>query len=114
MKTLDITKPVQTRDGKPARIVSTKLGKTYPLGAIITYSNGDEVFNTYEIGGMQHANGVHSVNDLINVPEKFIRWVNFNKSGTVTSYVNRQSADYCARDDRLACIKVEFEEGQGV
>lgn len=114
MKNLDITKPVQTRDGKPARIVSTKLGDTYPLGVIATYPDGKEVFYTCVINGKYNAISSYSVLDLINVPEKRAVWLNIYENNFVIMHTNKESCDSLASPGRIACIEVEFEVGQGL
>lgn len=68
--TFDPTKPVQTRDGRPARIIATGLLQTQPILAVITYTAGErsEVFNkdgSY-LFVSDNCNGM----DLINIPRK--------------------------------------------
>ena len=79
MKTFDPTKPVQLRDGTPARIVSTNLGgdnSRYPIGAIITRDSGD-YFDVFAAGGTEdfYSSG-GTPSDLVNIPETVTDFIN--------------------------------------
>jgi len=53
--------------------------------------------------------------DVENVPEKITRWVNFYKNGRDGGvHPTKVDADRCATANRIACIRVEFEEGEGL
>ena len=51
--------------------------------------------------------------DVENVPEKLVMWVNFYK-GTAYGYKTRETADGAAGSDRKSCIRVECDEGEGL
>lgn len=70
MKEFDPTKPVQTRSGRPARIVSTKGPKAYPLIVVITRFDGSESVVYRTIKGLTYDAGMPLANDLVNVPNK--------------------------------------------
>lgn len=65
---IDFTKPVQTRDGKPVRILCTDRKGDLPVIGLLTLSDGREMVQSWHQNGML-CNG-HSVNDLINVPQR--------------------------------------------
>ena len=68
--TFDPTKPVQTRDGRKARIVATGLvGATYPIVAIVTEEDGDEASDNYLDTGQAYLHAYPHNDDLINIPE---------------------------------------------
>ena len=71
---IDWTKPVQTRDGRPVRILCTDgPSPTHPVVAII-----DNCYvNTLPLHGCVSTQ-VHeeTAADLVNVPEETVRWVN--------------------------------------
>src|SRR6478609_6396521 len=72
MCNFDVTKPVQTRDGRKARIVCTnfKNGK-YPIIALITLEDrGEEEIYRYTASGNYYHEDVNNGNDLINIPEE--------------------------------------------
>ena len=48
--------------------------------------------------------------DIENVPEKLVRWVNVYPD----AHPSKKDADHCAAADRIACIRIEFEEGEGL
>ena len=71
---IDLTKPVQTRSGLPARIASTKRVGRFPVLAIIEYLDGHEVDHKYTMGGsFMSFPGEHEM-DLVNVPEKRVTY----------------------------------------
>ena len=53
--------------------------------------------------------------DVENTPEKITRWVNFYKNGRDGGvHPTKVDADRCATANRIACIGVEFEPGEGL
>ena len=122
--TFDPEKPVQTRNGRKARIICTDL-KEYAHGdtvmALIEQDDGSEDWTTYRSSG-RYVDGMEDSQDLINIPEK--RWVNVNKyrsnlnpraNGLAAGgvYSSRASADENATYEyRIACL--EFTEGDGL
>lgn len=101
MKPFDPTKPVQLEDGTPARIVCADRKGGCPIVALI---GEQERVLTFEYDGSS------PYGTLVNVPEKHVRWVNIYPSAQET----REGADAQAHTDRIACIRVEFEEGEGL
>lgn len=65
----DPSKPVQTRDGRAARIVATdRKSNHYPIVAFV--ESGDEEYcHTYTTDGRYHFVGEESPSDLVNLPE---------------------------------------------
>jgi hypothetical protein len=61
-------KPVQTRDGRKARIIATDAKGAYPIIALI-YVAGDESVRSYCSDGRRWIDE-DSDDDLINVPER--------------------------------------------
>jgi len=47
-------------------------------------------------------------------PEKQTRWVNIYAHGLATHVATKALADDVSSLQRIACIKVEFEEGEGL
>lgn len=73
----DLTKPVQTRDGRAARIVSTALNSTrFKVGAIVTCSDNSEIYETYGTEGQYEWNVGEQAMDLINVPQTTTTYFN--------------------------------------
>lgn len=67
---LDLTKPVQTRDGRPVRILCTDAGKIKPVVGLIKTPTGDMVFSWSPSGRRYTIVKTGHRTDLINVPEK--------------------------------------------
>lgn len=96
-------KPVCTRDGRKARIISCSLrNKNFPIAAIVE----DEEENVYQF----EANGVcdeHDENlDLMMLPEKRRGWINVNKD--VGLFKSKEEAERNRAEDYVP-VMVEFE-----
>ena len=52
--------------------------------------------------------------DVENVPEKLVRWVNLYEGGACAAHITHELADQNAGIGRIACIRIEFEEGEGL
>jgi hypothetical protein len=110
--TFDPNKPVQTRDGRPARIVCTDKKSEHPIVALIIEKDGFEAVRSYLENGSYDGVTKDGRLDLINVPEKIVRYLNAYPSGESYSYKSRKEADVGATSFRMACFRVEFTEGQ--
>jgi len=56
-----------------------------------------------------------TVFDLFMAPVKYTIWINIYPGAYVNGeYASKDDADKAAFKDRIACIKVEFEEGEGL
>jgi hypothetical protein len=118
----DPSKPVRTSDGKPARIICTDAREAgfmdYPIIALVADEKGEEWINHFESDG----SAIGKRNRLVNIPERIEGWVNVYREGhnhpaVRTSCIihDRKRADSAARgQNRIACIKVSFEEGEGL
>lgn len=72
-KPLDLTKPVQLRDGTPATLLPNRLRGDYPL-VVITHQLDHDIIQRHSIDG-GHWSSVGSPKfDLINVPEPSREW----------------------------------------
>jgi hypothetical protein len=83
----DPSKPVQTRDGRKARIICTDRICDMPILALVPTQHGKE----FECVWQYKADGTTGVNsdiDLINIPEvkKEYRLVTLHGTNTVTKY----------------------------
>ena len=108
-------KPVCTRDGRKARIVSSSLkNKNFPIIAIVD-CDGEENVYQYDINGVcdEHDENL----DLMMVPEKKEGWVNVYKGidGVTFSKYPYTSKDEAIKEadilfGRIDTIKVSWEE----
>lgn len=72
---IDWTKPIQTRDGRKARLLATdfKCRDGSPYAVLIThYDSSGEAFYRFRENGI-YWTGEGDYNDIINVPEKRVR-----------------------------------------
>lgn len=108
----DPSKPVRTRDGRPARIICTDLRHPrFSIVALAQRHDGTEDFLLCTADGSISL-PCPSENDLVNVHEKDIGWVNIYAHGSSHLHRSRTDADKYASPSRIACIRIEYEEGQ--
>ena len=108
-KTFDPTKPVQTRDGRKARILATDLcgknGETIAAAIHRVDFQGCEILSAFFDDGSS-SRGPRS-DDLVNVPERVTKWCNIYGP---RYYGSRIDADKCAITGRVAVAELIFEE----
>lgn len=115
-KPFDPSKPVQTRDGRKARIIAADIfGRPHALVALVNNGKMEETLTYFTDG--RYYSSEDSPLDLVNIPEKVERWINVNRSlatptGTSVGgiYFTEAEANRLAQLNRIACIKVEWEE----
>jgi len=112
----DPTKPVQARNGRKAEILKHDINNdVYKIAAVVTDRDGTQELESYDINGYYNPERGESISDLINIPEKIVRYVNMNKNerGIVgAAYETKRRADNNSTSYRIACIRIEFEDGQ--
>lgn len=79
-KTFDPTKPVQTRDGRKARILATDLSGSYSIAAVITEDNGEIFLERFASDGRELF-AEETPLDLVNVPERTERFFAISEHG---------------------------------
>lgn len=119
-KPFDPTKPVQTRDGRKARIVCTDATQSdYPIVALIDSVFGEVPYAFRKDGTRFPKEDLDMTEiDLINIPVKKEGWVNVYAPGFQDFYVGwcshayrtKDQADKEAQPDRLDCVRIEWEE----
>ena len=105
-KMTDFTKPVQTRSGLPVTIITTEGRGYYPIVGYIGDCTHPDAWP--KDGISKHG----YYDDLINVPEKRVMYANMNFNHCSYLYSSRKVADANAAPQRIACIRVEYLEGQ--
>lgn len=74
MAKLDLTKPVQTRNGLPVRILATDVRSICPVVGIVSYPDFDSI-ETWTLDGKFAPDGNDEYElDLVNVPEEVKRY----------------------------------------
>jgi hypothetical protein len=116
---IDFSKPIQTRHGKPARIVCRDLKGSYAVVAIV--DNGEEEIPfRYTSEGLFFNRDMPHDYDLVNVKHRIKRsvWINlYHRNGmTGVTHDTKEQADEGSMGSRIACVEVliDCEEGQGL
>jgi len=120
--TFNPTKPIQTRDGKPARILCIDARGDLPIVALVGAPGESEYVQRYTADGCAYLGqrGTPSSRlDLINVPEKRVLhvWVNVHSDeDVVIGYSSVDLAEQWARRDRVSCVYIvhEYTVGEGM
>lgn len=117
MKPFDLEKalagdPVVTRDGK--KVTEIIHLKTVPPSRSIIFVFDGRAHETGEDGRFYFGMNTESVNDLFMAPKivKKEGWINIYKdsyTGT-TIYPSKLEADFFQDQERVACIKIVWEE----
>lgn len=113
--TFDPTKPVQTRDGRKARIICTDAkNKLYPVVALILWPDGEEEIETYTLEGRSCVGHERDrINDLINVPETKSWWMNAYPEGPGMPRASRElSAQEGRAFERVGIIELRMCDGK--
>jgi 3-methyladenine DNA glycosylase Mpg len=108
--TLDFTKPIQTRDGKPVEIITTNARGAKPVKGYIGKSEILDAWNKDGIFG-----SMPSDFDLVNGPEQVTIYLNVYKHENgfdVYGHKNIDKAKLDASSGLYARVKVTFMERQ--
>ncbi len=126
-KAFDPTKPVQTRDGRKARILCTDFKDVWPIVAAVTTNTDIEVIRYYREGGLVARNcgpmsamsaltdSLLDPDDLINIPERTSLWFNLYEPDLICG--GYQSKDICNlrnKASRLTVLEIVYEDGKPV
>ena len=111
--TIDWTKPLQTRDGRKARVVATDIATKdeYTHAALVMDEDGDESLETYTKEGLWWVSGGLQDKDLVNAPEKRSVWINAYDNGKLGyEFSSREEADATNKDigRRTGILQVVF------
>jgi hypothetical protein len=119
--TFDPTKPVQTRDGRKARIICVdRENSKYPIIALVKRQCGNsaEAVETYKKDGSYYmedgpyfTEGSKAM-DLINIPERRIMWTNVYTLYADSNYPTREEADKHAGANRIGVLKITCENDE--
>lgn len=120
-KPFDPTKPVMQRDGGDARIIcaNRKSDIGYTIIALIPTIAGIENTRVLLASGQYYSHRTSGL-DLINVPVKRKAWFNIQPCNNIIGftiggkYKTHDEANENAQPTRVACIPIEFEEGEGL
>ncbi len=105
MLPLDLSKPLQTKDGHPVEFVGVSKNPKVPYPVAVVLLDDIE---TYTLDGAYCKERNMSA-DIINVPEKIVRWVNVYEE---TGWPTQQAACNASHNGCIARIRIEFTRGQ--
>jgi hypothetical protein len=106
---IDLTKPLQTRDGNPVELLATNARGRFPL---IGYIGACEGRYTWLENGRYTELDEESEHDLMNVPQVKHMYVNVYPT-TCYGYPTKTEATGVAHHpSRVACVRLEYTEGQ--
>ena len=107
-----IGKIYKTRDGSDAIIYAIHPNQKYAVHGAI-YEDDEWDAETWQLNGQYHLANTNSYSDLMP-PEPTTNegWVNVYGNRRGSLYPTREFADAVTRADRIACIRVEWREGQ--
>lgn len=108
---IDIRKTYKTRSGLPVEIVTTR-ARGSPEWPVMGYVSDWKQFSFWSPDGLFDVNGVYSNLDLVEVAPKRVLWLNVYPDGISVAHDSREDADEGSAENRIARLKVEFEEGQ--
>lgn len=113
---IDINKKYQTRAGRPVELLTTSARGARP---VIGYIGGEEQASLWSIDGAYGYShpGAHA-HDLVEVkpnpkPKRAL-WLNVYPKDEVHVHESREDADRHSGNRRIACLKIEFDEGEGL
>lgn len=116
-KPFDPTRPVQTRDGRKARIICTDVFKArdpdHKILALIAGSiDGNEVAAVYTTSGRFLGDDAQSPADLVNVPDTVHQYYNIYSGRALSAHYNNE--ELCRvnrRSGYTGILKLTFEDG---
>lgn len=106
---IDIKKKYKTRNGLPFYPVTDQGRGQYPIIGYIGDGESVKVWTRY--GKYSQAVDGHQY-DLVEVKEKKVMYVNVHKDGDIYAYDSAYTARQHCPSGFVACIRVEYEEGQ--
>lgn len=115
---MNITQPgfYKTRDGRKVHVVHVRTDTDweYPIVGIIADTPG---YDHWTADGHLYFGTRGNPSDLVaewTEPQTGTVWVNIDADGYYASYHTRVAADEAAYDDRIACVRVDWTEGDGL
>lgn len=117
---IDLTKPVQTRDGRPVRILCADLkGTCWPIVGAVQFGESESIVRWNCDGQYEYKTGGRDDPcDLIPIPKKHSRWVKVYDCGLMGGVLqtdeDRERIDAERRDGdpRYRWIPVEIDESK--
>lgn len=120
MPEIDLDKKYRTRYGKDVVLyaIYTETQTRYPVHGAV-FADGKVTNKSWTLDGHHYDDGNDSELDLTEVKRQHSYWLNvyagkFAAAPCGVFFHSRRGADFAASSDRIACIRIEFEEGEGL
>ena len=109
---IDINKKYRTRDGRPVELITTRGRDKWP---VMGYIGDEDQVSLWSIDGSNNSYSRLNVFDLVEAKPKRVLSLNVYPDDEVYAHGSREDAEGGNADDsRIACLKIEFEEGEGL
>lgn len=107
---ISMNKKYQTRDGRPVELLTTSARGEWP---VVGHIGGENQVILWTIDGVcSYSHSGFPAYDLVEVTPKRVMWLNVYPDDDAYMPRTRKDADDSSRGGRIACLKIEFEEGQ--
>lgn len=108
---IDMNKKYKTRCGLEVRLLCTDAQSSAPVTGLVKIK-GEDSFMQWSINGSAQSNKVTDLLDLVEVKQKKEGWINIYYDSLHPSYIHKSKllADNHASPNRVACIRIEWEE----
>lgn len=107
---LDLTKPVQTKDGRPVRLLCADAKKTQPIVGLVQNKDGTETLRCWSADGSWLLDDKATPKDLINSHEKRMAWVNvYPEPDCDQLHYTKKSAERGRAGRCIATVEVQYE-----
>ena len=111
--TLDLTKPVQTRDGRPVKLITPR--ERNPEFPVTGYIGTLPYVDMWTLDG-RFIPERPNCHDLINIPDPkrvVDFWVNVYPLSISGVHLSKELAEINKTGERLDCIHIRWTEGKG-
>ena len=112
---IDLSKQYRTRGGQSVVLLGRTRDKFWPIVGAVNFDERWVPISWSEDG----EEGDDDCLDLVEAPRKHTAWQNvYVRNCTLSTgcalHSSKEDADKYAAPSRIACIKIEFEEGEGL
>lgn len=115
---LDLSRPLQLSDGRPARLLCSDAKGEYPIVVLVSEPGGvDSLFRSSIAGVLKYIENVSLINALVE--HEYWRYFNVYDNGRISGvpYMTRVDADIDAPFNgtaiRVACVRVQIRAVEG-
>jgi hypothetical protein len=109
---IDLSKTYRTRrHGREVELDCIKHGRVWGR---VKNADGKWLGCNWSAGTGAVAPAIMDGLDLVEVKQKRVVWLNGYSTGEAFTYSTREQADRASGPERIACLRIEYEEGEGL